>query len=136
MAGSEEDETKSKFPHWMARFRGSWRPVDKEIWAQRRERPKGIHRVVHVLRELGATFTHPFSAFILGTMAVGWSVIGTILAAYYIGGVRFFGPVFLGLWAAIMVTGILAIERIGDPRNFWHWDYSLRKTIVVPLAFA
>src|SRR2546426_8409192 len=124
MASSEgDDENKSKGPRRKARFRGLWRPVDPEIWAQQGERPEGIHRVAHVLRGFAATFTHPFSAFILGTLAIGWSVIGTILAAYYIGGVRFFGPVFLGLWAAIIVTGILAIERMGYARNFEHWDY-------------
>ena len=136
MASAEEDENKNKGPHWKARLQGSWRPVNKEIWAQHGEPPEGLHRVVHVLRRLAATFTHPFSAFILGTMAIGWSVIGTILAAYYIGGVRFFGTVFLVLWGAIIATGILMIEKMGYARNFEQWNYSLRKTIVLPLAFA
>ena len=68
-------------------------------------------------------------------MAISWSVTGTILAAYYIGGVRFFGPVFLGLWASIIIIGILVIEKLGYGRNFEGWDFPLRKTIALPLAF-
>ena len=87
------------------------------------------------MRGVAAIFTHPFSAFILGVMAISWSVTGTILAAYYIGGVRFFGPVFLGLWASIIIIGILVIEKSGYGRNFEGWDFPLRKTIALPLAF-
>lgn len=111
--------------------------MDPEIWARQQAEPvTGFGRVVLVLRHISGIFTHPFSAFLLGTVAIGWSVIATVLTAYYIGGVHFFGPVFLAIWAAIILTGIVAIEKTGYARNFQDWNYSTRHILVLPIGFA
>ncbi len=62
-------------------------------------------------------------------------MIMTLLLAFYLGGVSFFGPVFLAIWGLIAVGAVLAIEKSGYGRNFEGWDYSLRRTVVLPIAF-
>ncbi len=104
---SDTDDEKQASP----RRRRSWRPVDPEIWARQGPPPTGLRRLAWMLRRVLSIFTHPMSAVLLAPVAIGWSVVLTLLLSFYIGGVSFFGLVFLTVWGMIAAGAGLRVRK-------------------------
>ena len=113
----------------------SWRLVDPDIWTRRSPPAKGLRRIGLFLWSIISIFFNPLAVVVLAPPLAGWAVALSFFLAYRVGGVNLFGPVVLGIWAAIAAIGVFAIQRTGYARNFEGWDFKMRNTLLLLPAF-
>jgi len=113
-----------------------WRPVDRKVWERRQDEPKeALLRFGLLIRAtMGDIFSSPLFLLFFALPA-GASVVFTFALAYYVGGALYMGPVFVGIWACIIISGILLLEKTGTARNFAGWDLPLKRIILLPVGF-
>ncbi len=133
--GSSRTEDEQSERDTSTHFATGWRPVDPEVWTRRIEENRGpLPRLGRFLkRTVSDILSSPLFLLFFAAPA-GVLVAFTFFLAYYLGGVNFIGPVFIGVWAFIVLAGIVFLEKRGFSRNFEGWDLPLRRVIILPAA--
>jgi hypothetical protein len=107
------------------RRRRLWGPVDPAIWRPGPPRGKLGRLAEYVVGIF--TFSGIGMLVVLGPLSV---FLSAFLVYSIVGSTVYFGPTFIGLWAVMIVTFVLVLEKTGYARNFEASTFPLGKRLV------